>query len=281
MRNTKWLHVALILIVVLSGCNCTTTDITHNSTPFPAVITVDHRTFSVTEIAHGVESAFHTELYYYSNGQLSFVLRKPIEYELYFSPNSVTSLPQVSVIITNAEHPLSSTESPKLYKFGVKITHHGLQSYFCEQSFVDPRKSREAFLPEGTQHLGNFSMYINEIAPPTHEKMSDNWKQSAEFAIRLYMDNNNFCTDVDENLKPGKYHVYIQGFSESDQDSTIVFVHENGQIYQGQYYFVHSISEGTPADLNHVELLENIDYEFTDYLNKLRLHAALHMEYFV
>ena len=182
---------------------------------------------------------------------------------------------------TNIEHPLSTTQNPLLYKFGVNVTECGLQSNFCEQSHVRSQADNSTSLLEGADYLGNYSMYINKIKQPKHEAMSSQWKKQAEKALQLYMDRNDFYSVKEKNLPRGKYNVYIQGFSKCDIDSTVVFEHENGQVYLGRYYFVHDIPDGEPADLNKVALVESADAHLVNFLGKLRQHAAVSMEYVV
>ena len=101
--------------------------------------------------------------------------------------------------------------------------------------------------------------------------------------LQIYMDDNNFDkSDPTLNLAAGNYHVYVQKFFKSDADSTIIFEHENGSVYTGRYNFVHECSGKFPADLNHVELVENPDDElFQLYLDKVRADPAVSMEYSV
>lgn len=271
----------IVLLLVLSGCNIDNTynSSTPNSTP--DTIAVYGRNVSVEEINQGIQAAFNTVLYYYGDGQFYPFLNKTIEYELFFDPNTqYRFFPQVYMIVLNAENPLSTDQTPRLYKFSISVTENGLQSYFHEQSHVT-KQDTTAYLEDGASYLGRHSMCISEVVPPTHEKMSDAWKQSVGAALRLYMDKNNFYSEPGKNLPAGKYRVHVQGFSECDTDSTIIFEHENGTIYTGIYLFVHDITEGKPADLNHVELVENAEPDYMEYLNKIRLNAAFSMEYAV
>ena len=201
---------------------------------------------------------------------------------MYFSPTHDTSFPKVYIVTTNVEHPISTEQEFELCGFAIQLTEYGLQSYFYMQFPIAPQENYLDALPVGTVYLGHHSMKMSQITQPVHQKMSDRWKQHAETAIRLYMDKNNFYVVEDnKNLQTGKYNIYIQGFSESDVDSTIVFEHENGSIYVGQYYFVHSISGENPADLNHVELVEDTNADFIEYLHRLKRNAALCMQYSV
>ena len=91
------------------------------------------------------------------------------------------------------------------------------------------------------------------------------------------MDNSVTLADI-TFMSPGKYNVYIQGFSESDDDTDIYFENEDGDIYRGLYYFIHNVSKHTeswPADLNHVERLEDAG---TFAFEKVRANAVLSFE---
>ncbi len=270
----RFLTALLTLMIVMSGCEG------NETTAFPDAIEVNDQSISVAEVNSGIETIFNNALYYYEDGQLSQFLNKKLEYELFFIPSTETAaLPRVYMIVTNVKHPLSTEQTPLLYKFGIQISKYGLQSDFCEQSYVQQEKENGVSFPEETIYLGQHSMCISQIVQPVYEEMTDQWKKQAETALRLYMDDNNFYSQAEKNLQAGKYQVFIQGFTKSDVDTTVVFVHESGQIYLGEYYFVHSISDKVPADLNKVELVEDIDPQFMAYLDKLRLTAALTMEY--
>lgn len=280
MKNGRFLLVLLFFVIVLNGCNTAGTHKDVDETLTTQFVKADEKTISVEDINIGIKAVFNNVLYYNPNGRFNQFLGETIEYDLFFMQSTdAVLLPRVYIIITNMEHPLSNEQSPKLYKFGISITKHGLQSDFYEQSFAHAQGDWKSNVPEGASYLGHYAMCISEVTPPTYEVMTDQWKQRAAAAIRLYMDKNDFYSEKDKNLEAGKYEIYIQGFSESDVHSTIVFEHENGQIYLGQYYFVHSISNEIPADLNHVELVENADADFMEYLSRLKLNAAMCMEY--
>lgn len=270
----RFLTALFILIIVMSGCEG------NETTAFPDAIEVNHQSVSVAQINTGIKTVFNNALYYYEDGQLSQFLNKKLGYELFFVPSTETAvLPRIYMIITNVKHPLSTEQTPLLYKFGIQISEYGLQSDFYEQSYVPKEKVYDAYFSEGTSYLGSYAMCINEIVQPSYEEMPDQWKKQAETALRLYMDDNNFYSQAEKNLQAGKYQVYIQGFTKSDVDSTVIFEHEDGQIYVGRYHFVHDISDEVSADLNKVELVEDVDPQFMAYLDKLRLTAALTMEY--
>ena len=96
------------------------------------------------------------------------------------------------------------------------------------------------------------------------------------------MDNNNFSAIKDKNLRPGNYHVYVQGFDPADVDSIIAFEHEDGTIYFGHFYFVHNSVPNRPADLNHVSIPEySTQEDSAKILEKIRSCAAISMEYAV
>ena len=281
MKKWNFLILILSLIFALIGCNSGNTEHSSNVLSVTDSVKVNGRSISIEEINSGIKAVFCKDLYYYPDGSMKPFFNNTVEYELFFAPSN-RSLPKIYMIVTNMEHPSSTEQSPKLYRFGISITEYGLQSDFYEQGAVpSPQEDWLVSLPEGTIYLGHHTMCISEIVPPEYETMSDQWKQRAENAIRLYMDNNDFYGENSKNLQAGKYNVYIKGFSVCDVDSVVVFEHEGGQVYRGWYYFVHEIAEGSPADLNHVELIENIDTDTIEYLDKLRMNAALHMEYTV
>ena len=280
MKNSRIIIVCLCVVFVLIGCNNTSEQKDINETVPAGSVTVNDRSFALKDINDGVKVVFNNALYYFPQEYKPF-LNQSIEYDLFFlRQTNDNSYSRIYIVITNMEHPLSNKQSPKLYRFGILITEKGMQSVFYEESYISSLKKCNTRVPEGADYLGHYTMHIDEIIQPTYEIMTDQWKHKAENAIRLYMDKNDFYSGSDKNLPIGKYNVYIQGFSESDTDSRIVFEHENGQIYLGQYYFVHDISN-TTADLNHVELLECDSADYAEYLSRLKLNAALHIEYSV
>lgn len=278
-KHSYWVLLA-ILVVALNGCTGVYQD--NDESLLPEFVQVGDKCVSVEDINNGIRTVFINAMYYHTNGQFDPFLNKTMEYELFLdqSTDSVP-FPRIYLIITNIEHPLSNEEFLKRYRFGVLLTEHGLQSDFYEQSVIHDRADWASTFPEQISYLGQYTMQITEILPPAHEVMSSQWKQNAEAAIRLYMDENDFYSVEDENLPAGKYSVYVRGFSESDINSTIIFEHENGQIYAGQFYFVHNVSGDSSADLNHVELVENVDADYAEYLNRLKQHAALQISYSV
>ena len=271
MKKRMILMILLIMALALSGCGGKNTEQSSKTPSTPDFIQVNGKTVSVEEINSGIKAVFCNNLYYYPEGHLKPFFNTTVEYELFFLENS-KELSKIYMVVTNMEHPKSTENSPRLYMFGISITEKGLQSDFYAQGDISPQDT--SFLEKMTC-MGHHTMKIGEILPPTYETVSEEWKQRAERAIRLYMDNNDFYSENGRNLPAGKYNVYIKGFSESDVDSTIVFEHEDGSVRTGQYYFIHSIPAETPADLNHVAL-ETID---TAYLDKLKENAAFHMEY--
>lgn len=256
-------------------------------------ITINNKIFSVEEIKNGIKNTLNSVLYYYGNDDTSdyltsnknIILKKDLKYELYFKPNSNNKAdafifpPKIYFAITNIQHPLSSPDNILLYEFGIDVTEWGLRSEFSYQGNTTKGKPY-SFIGDDTIYLGSHTMRIDEIKKPEHEEMDDEWKKKAHKAIQLYMDKNDFYADKDDNLEPGKYHVYIQKFSKSDKDSTIIFKNQNGIIYVGYYYFVHDISDDNAADLNGVELVETANEKaFQIYLERVCSNPALEMEY--
>lgn len=280
--------VLLVIMMLLTGCrgNIPSTPTEDNPTTTLSAqikITAKGREYSIEEIQEGILKAFNTEFYYAGDYDVpmnrNLVLNKTLNYDLVFVDHEFQ--PFVLLIVNNLEHPWSTEEEP-LYKFGIAFSEQGMEEKFYTMGTAT--RTELTFMTEerGETYLGSYSLHITEIVKPQHEQMSEEWKQQAEAAIRRYMDKNDFHYEKEENLEPGKYHVYIKGFSKADVDSVIVFEHENGNVYQGLYYFVHDISETRTADLNHVELVEDPgDSYYKEWLDKVRENAALHMEYWV
>jgi len=245
-------------------------------------ITAKGKEYSIEDIQRGILKAFHTEFYYASDDNLhlnrKLILSKTLTYDLVFVDDQF--LPYVLLIVNNLEHPLSTEEKP-LYSFGIAFSEQGMEEKFY--TYGTTSSNTLAYMTEDRDevYLGSYSLHINEIAKPQHEQMSNEWKKQAEAAIQRYMEKNDFYSEKEKNLEPGKYSVYIKGFSKGDIDSIIVFEHENGNIYQGFYYFVHSISTELPADLNHVEFVANSSGSYKEWVDKVRESPALHMEYWV
>ena len=280
MRKSKYVLILFVFVYILNGCKGIGKYPNDDAGVVIDSVKVNNTNISVENINNEIMQVFNNALYYQPDGLFSQFRDTPVEYELYFVPDSdVVSLPKIYLIVTNKEHPLSDSQSSKRYKFGISLTENGLQSDFCEQSYVNVQSNWSTSVPEEAIYLGHYTMQINKIVQPIYEEMSDSWKRNAETAIRFYMDKNDFYSKKDKNLQPGKYKVYVRGFYESDADSVIVFEHENGSVYLGQYYFVHHIPDGIPANLNHVELVKNADSEFEEYLRRLKLTTVLHMEY--
>lgn len=281
MKKVICLFLLLILALYLYGCNSGYPEESAAET-YPVSISVGEKTFSVQEINAGIQKAFRNDLYYNSGWDNGCLSDKVLVYELYYNhePSSHGQKPIVFLIITNVEHPMSTEDIAYRYIFGIRVSEVGLQtSFFTQHKVTDT--DHFGMIDEDALYLGEHSISTKDIQQPEHEQMSDQWKQNAEAELCLYMDKNDFYQQAEKNLQPGKYNVYIQGFSESDDHTRVIFEHENGQVYQGTYYFVHNVTGETPADLNHVEPMDDPNTAFMDYLNKVRIHAAFSMEYVV
>ena len=182
------------------------------------------------------------------------------------------------LLFNNLEHPLSTKEEPKYCMFGIAFTKYGIESTFYAYGARDPDDFAYYTEECNAEYLGRYSMCITEITKPQHEQMSDEWKQLAEDAIKQYIAEEDVVGNKHYPLEPGKYCVYIKGFSEADQDTTIYFEHEQGKIYEGFYYFVHNISKDRPADLNHVRPYFEPSERDETMLKKIRENAALVIE---
>ena len=138
---------------------------------------------------------------------------------MYFKPNFNTNNeafvfpPQIYLVITNVEHPLSTKEKGLLYVFGIDITEFGLRSDFSYQGHTS--KENYNFLDADMVYLGNYTMCIEEIKKPIYKETDEEWSKQVEKSIRLYMDKNNFYSK-NGNLESGKYFVYVQKFLKSD-----------------------------------------------------------------
>lgn len=263
-------------------------------------IVVNGTTFSVQQINDGIKNAFNNSLYYHGklysdflDANVDLVLNKGIEYDLFYAPEFVyeysltgdaqTLLPEVIMVITNMEYPVSIDGTTQLYMYGIVVTEQGFQTDFNSISPIPKGEKYNFLYNREAIPLGTYTMCISEITQPLHEKMSDEWKIQTEEAIRMYMDANDFYINKEMNLLPGEYHIYVEGFSKSDVHSEIVFEHENGNIYMGEFYFVHNYYEGKLANLNKVQLVEiNGSVEeayYADYLGKLLENSPLVMEY--
>lgn len=294
----KELMIILIVALLVSGCqskvpngaNVSTRD---NLITVPSItetipqstqikITAKGREYAIEEIQQGILKAFQTELYYAGNDGLhlnrDLILGKTLIYDLVFVDDQY--LPYVLMIVNNLEHPLSTAEEP-LYRFGIAFSEQGMEEKFYTFGTASEKELNYMTKSRGEVYLGSYSLHISEIIKPQHELMSEEWKRQAETAIQQYMDKNDFYSEKEKNLAPGKYHVYIKGFSKGDVDTVIIFEHENGSIYQGHYYFVHDIAEKLSADLNHVELIADPSESYDQWLDKVRESAALHIEYLV
>ena len=234
----------------------------------PTSIMVGNREFSVDEINAGIINVFNNELYYHGDHEESeymyhnknLVLNQNIEYELYYSPFTGDSQDlqlygcEILLVMPEIEHPLSQPDDIQIYQFGVGIREEGMGSGFSSgyRTYKDTYKS--FLLERGYVYLGRHSMCIEEIVPPVYEEKSEEWKNNTEKSIQLYMDENDFYSDENKNLKPGKYKVYVKNFTKVALDSWIIFEHENGDVYYGIYYNIHNQWPNSPANLNHVEL---------------------------
>lgn len=287
----------VLLVLLLCGCQSDKTDSTNSSTqsePLPfQYITVDGVSISVDQINVQIKNTFNTQLFYggfFGSGSPmelneEFILSHALEYDLYFEPNGRTGAdafvlaPKIYIIITNIAHPLSTADNPLLYNFGIDVTKFGLRSNFSYMAHISKH------LGDGpktlwSQYLGHYSLRITEVSRPLHENPSDEWVTTVKNGLRLFMDN---CSSYAiDRFAPGKYTVYVQGFSQSDVNSAVVFVHENGAVYMGDFYFVHEVSNGVPANLNRVALIDYAnDKQFQVYLSRLRKEAVLEMEHVV
>ena len=296
MCKVRCFVLILVLSLLLSGCKRVEQSERQNEVDsFVEYVTINGENISVDHLKDGIKNTFNNILYYHGDNETSpfiignkkLMINKEIEYELYFVPAKEadavldSDLPMVYFILTDFYYPASTEEEPLLYDFAIPINNFELSSDFYYMGGIKEGE-KDDFFTKDSIYLGKHSLRIDEITVPEHEKMSEEWKNKAKEAIGLYMQENDFYSTKEENLLPGKYHVYIQGFSKSDEDSIIIFENENGCVYRGFYYFVHDVYYEGPADLNKVEIVED-EYSqgkaFQTYLSKVKANAALEMEY--
>lgn len=293
MHKTKLLFVILLLLGILSGCQKAGTPVQGElPTQEEKSITVYGTRFTVEQINEQIKETINEELYYCGNDPDSdnmfynwdLILNKNLEYSLYYvpsdNPDSTDPVyqevfpPQIHFVITNMAHPLSTEDEPKLYFAGIEITQKGLRSDFCRGYHISADEKMKG------EFLGSYSMCLTEIVKPIHEEMSNEWKEQVETELKLYMDENDYSAIKENNLPVGNYHVYIEGFSECDADSDVIFEHEDGRIYIGTYRFLHHASGENSANLHRVTLSEYPE-SMAEYLNKVRENAVLSMKYAV
>jgi len=254
---------------------------------------INGRLFSIEEINTGIKDTFNNQLYLYGyvGGLIKNDLPYDIEYELYFDPSHYGyderypfSRPKTAfLVVTNMLHPLPMEEIPPLYVYGINVTEWGLRSDFYYSNTYTTIEKPLIFFNSELVYLGSYTVRIDEIAKPQYEIMDSEWIENTKNEIRMYMDEDVFSEyNIEKELEPGGYHVYVKKFFKSDVDSTIIFEHENGNIYTGWYNYVHENTGVYPANLNHVELVDNLNEEsFKTFLEKVREDPALCIEYAV
>jgi len=294
MRVARLLLISLSLLL-LRGCQnvgntpqIETTLSSESELIGANLVAVNGRSFSIEEINAGIKDTFNCVLYHHgyrtgdnyliSNPDL--ILRKDVEYDLYFESNyqngiyTFSPTPNLHLLITNMEDPLSTEENPLRYMFSIGITEWGMRSCFSSLGCLSTEQAQE-LKNDRYIFLGHYTMHIDEIEKPPFEDMDAEWSENVESAIRLYMGEGKY-------FEPGSYHVYMQRFFESDADSIIIFEHENGDIYIGSYYFVHEISGEREADLNKVILNKGPHSEsFKAYVEIVKQDPAVSMEYVI
>lgn len=279
----KIIVLLTITIMCFTGCQSNTLAQPDDTGTYPEFVMIGDTAFSISQLNAGIQDAFHNTIYYHSRWADGRFTNCLLEYELYFSRNKDPNSPHLVVLlITNVDHPLSRAEEPLQYLFGINITELGMQSDFHIQMHIPAGSNVKDHYYYGfyisETYLGSYSMEINCNEKPIHEEVSEQWKDSAEAAIRLYMEGNDFYSAADGILPQGKYRVYIQGFFPADESADIVFQHEDGRLFIGRYLFVHDINPEERADLNHVAPVADVAY-YEDYMNKLQATAVLTMDY--
>ena len=260
----------------------------------PTSIMVWEREFSVDEINAGIKNNINNNLYYHGDHEDSdlmmhnknLVLNQNIEYDLFYIPNTGEDEfdkiwgGEILFIMPGIEHPLSQPDDVKIYEMGARITEEGISLEYLAARHISIDRYKSYFENEEYIYLGCHSMCIEEIVPPVYEEKSEEWKDNTEKSIQLYMDENDFYSDDSKNLKQGKYKVYVKNFTKADSDSWILFEHEDGDVYYGIYYYVNIDWPNSPANLNHVELVDESGVEYMkSYFEKVKANAAICVEY--
>lgn len=291
MLYIKRLLTVLLSAVLLCGCGCVKENTNSESADLPEKsITVNGRVFTVEEIKKGIEYTFNYNLYYhdgFAHMKKEQILNNTLEYDLFYLPckkkYDYVYYDKIFLILTNVPYPFPSGQEPEVCIKGININKRGMQSEFCNQGGICKEKPY-SFLKsddydETAVFLGSHSIRIDEIKTPKHEQMDDAWKEVVKKEVQLYIDNSDTLAP-EENWAPGKYNVYIRGFSESDDDTRIFFESENGDIYFATYYSIHFIAKHTdikPANLSY-RVLEQWPELGHHSFNQVRANAVLSFE---
>lgn len=291
MKRIICIFIICAVICSMYGCfGGSTTEntypaMTQSSATAPAdQLIVGNRVYTMDEILQGFADAINKDLYYngvfYYDLDATTLVNNTLECELFYNAGNQEMYSMIVMTITGAKRSLSAEESI-WYDFAIYISESGLSSEIC-LARKNPEKANYRTLHANAISLGTHTLAIPEITQPGCEAMTGEWKESAKIAINRYMSENDFYADKEDNLKPGKYRVYIKGFLEGDWDADIYFEHEDGSVYSGTYCFVHTIAPEKPADLNHVQFDEYLsDDSNQEYMEKLYKNAVLTMEYTV
>jgi len=290
VRFLKMFLTILLMTIPLSGCQSDGNTVSgipdcpeETGSIIMEEVIVGDRVFTVEEINAGIKDTFNCYFYLHELYDLYMIDRKnmigkDIEYELFFIPTNYDGLaaelfpPKIGLTITSFQYPeLSEDGRPQFYSFWINVTPKGLQSDFFYQGF-GPQKSSEYYSESRWVYLGSHTMLIGEIYKPQFEVMDEEWVKKADNSIRLFLD---FAPTY---WKPGKYHITVKGFFESDTKSIIVIESENGVIHQGFIYSVHSITGEHMASIR-ITIIENPTEEaFQNWLKLIKLDAAVSME---
>lgn len=280
----KYIKTIFIVCVLFTLFACESAVVSNPApTEVEKYVMVNGSRISVNQIHQDIQRIFNNLLHYsledlesdYFECNPSLILGKTLVYDLYFFSDTN----RICVVFTNINHPYSTAEQQYFYVIKTYVTTVGLRNIPMIDKIKVEETKRSAYT---NAFLETHSMCLAEIVRPQYEIMSEEWKTITEENIRIYMDNNNFHYIKDENLRPGNYHVYVQGFDPADVDSKIAFEHEDGTIYFGIFYFIHHPVPNRPADLNHVSIPEySTQEDSAKILEKIRSCAAISMEYVV
>jgi len=288
------LSLLLVVLITISLCSCqniveSNIDSSINqmsqttNTPEQTVM-VNGKIFSAEEINAEIKDTFNCEMYY-GNGIIGLedFTNKTIEYDLYADnrPDTMSTMsdyevwvnsPSIYLVITSMQD--ISPSSGDMLMLKINITKWGLRSYFIDASYLS-EVDMSSYI-----NLGHYTMYIGKPIKPQSETMSDEWIEDVKSEIRLYMDNNNAYGDPSKNLTPGNYHVYLQKFFRSDENSNIIFENENGAVYLGVFQLIHEVTGDMPADLFQV-IMDDNPAILQSYIEKVKEDPAVSLEYTV
>lgn len=281
-------RIILLLCLLLLLCSCDNTkneEFSNIATTEPTIVIEGHE-ISVVQINNQIQRVFNDMLYYRGDEWTQQQNGMKITYDLYLiqdpsQPYYGDNTNMLYLQTIDLQHPSATIDCPLYYAFGIMVTQDGLQSEFCYEGPI--KEGSDYYLSQQLpEPIGRYTICIEQVQEPTPYDHSAQWKTQTEQAIQLFMDQNNLYADPEDNLKPGQYMVYIEDFSCNDQHARIFFVHEDQTVYTGDYRFVQHIQENGAANISRITPVEcPMDRTFSEYLTKVKKHAALTIQYSV